>query len=72
MPIVEVTLEACEIMELFEKPTPHDLWLRREVDDYWPMITLRGEDIVVWQYIKENWDEDVADQMVFKTGPLAK
>lgn len=66
-----VTLEACEPMELMRNPTEFKVWIRQLKGNYWPLVDIRGKQEEVYKYIELHWDKDVADQMIYGTGPYA-
>lgn len=68
---ITVELEGCEPMELLRYAMQQDVWIRWRNTHHWPMIEIRGEEEEVWKFIEMHWDTDVADQMVYGTGPLA-
>jgi hypothetical protein len=70
-PEITVCLEGCEPMELMRNATSRNVWFRWKETEYWPLIEIKGIDEEVWGFIKDHWDEDVADQMVYNEGPLA-
>ena len=71
MPERLVCLEACEPMELMRGPTDQRVWIRQLRGDRWPLIEIRGQEHEIWHFINLHWDRDVADQMVYGTGPLS-
>ena len=68
---ITVCLEACEPMELMRDPMQQKVWIRQRPGNYWPLVEIRGADEEVWKFIELHWDRDVADQMVYGTGPNA-
>jgi hypothetical protein len=58
--MVKITLDACELEELFKNETPAGVYLRREVvSPYsgWTEVTVLGAGGLDTAFVKDNWGD---------------
>lgn len=63
--VLTISLDATEPPDLLNRPTPDDVWVRvsRTGPSGFPEVELRGPRHALEQFIRDNWGDEMLDEM---------